>query len=175
MTITADPGSSATMRKVSLPVWKRKLRYFYLRFIRLQGSPETLARGMASGVFSGCFPLFGFQMIIGVTAATLLRGNRIMAIAATWISNPFTYVPLFAFNYQVGYWILGGGPSIGFTNLDNLKEWMAMGTEVSIRLMLGSAVVGVVAAVLSYYAGLPLIRRLRHRRSVKMPIISNSR
>ncbi|HIK45229.1 MAG TPA: DUF2062 domain-containing protein [Leptolyngbyaceae cyanobacterium M65_K2018_010] len=153
------------MRKSPHPPWKRQLRYFYLRFVRLQGSPEQLARGMASGVFSGCFPLFGFQILIGVALASLMRGNRIMAAASTWISNPLTYLPLFAFNYQVGHWLLGGGPSKGFTDLDSLRGWMDMGTDVSVRLMLGSAVVGLVAAMTSYCLGLPLIRRLREPRS----------
>jgi uncharacterized protein len=152
------------MRKLSRPAWKRQLRYFYLRFVRLQGSPEYLARGLASGVFSGCFPLFGLQIVIGVAVATLLRGNRIMAAASTWISNPVTYVPIFAFNYQVGQWLLGSGSTEGFTNLDNLRGWMDMGTEVSVRLMLGSTLVGLVAGVLSYYLSLPMIRRLRDRR-----------
>jgi hypothetical protein len=167
MTSILDPTTSPkpATRKTSQPAWKRKLRYFYLRFVRLQGSPEYLARGMACGVFSGSFPLFGLQIIIGVAIATVIRGNRIMAAAATWISNPFTYVPFFAFNYQVGQWLLGGEPTQGFTDLDTLKGWMDMGTEVSVKLMLGSTVVGAVAAIGSYYLGLPVIRRLRERRS----------
>lgn len=166
MTLTQDPECLPTsaMRK-RLPLnWRRKMRYLYLRFIRLQGSSEALARGMASGVFSGCFPLFGFQILIGVAVATVLRGNRIMAAAATWISNPFTYLPLFAFNYQVGSWLLGGGSAVDFSDLDSLQGWMDMGTEVSVRLLLGSTLVGLVMGVLSYSLGLPFIRRMRHRR-----------
>ncbi|MEA5452770.1 DUF2062 domain-containing protein [Leptolyngbya sp. CCNP1308] len=148
---------------MSQPQWRRQIRYIYLRFLRLQGSPEQLARGMAAGVFAGCFPLFGFQTILGVAVATVLRGNRLMAAAATWVSNPFTYVPIFAFNYQVGHWLLGGGPTQTFKDLDTLNSWMDMGTEVSVRLMLGSAVVGLVAGVASYFGGLPLVRRVRSR------------
>lgn len=160
--LTSSPKSS--MRKMSRPQWRRQLRYVYLRFLRLQGSPEQLARGMASGIFSGCFPLFGFQTILGIGVATVLRGNRLMAAAATWISNPFTYVPIFAFNYQVGHWMLGGGSSQTFDDLDTLHSWMDLGTEVSARLMLGSAVVGTVVGVASYFIGLPLIKRVRSRR-----------
>jgi uncharacterized protein len=152
------------MRKRSRPQWRRQLRYVYLRFLRLQGSPEQLARGMAAGIFSGCFPLFGFQTILGIGVATVLRGNRLMAAAATWISNPFTYVPIFAFNYQVGQWLLGGGRTQTFDDLDTLRSWMDLGTEVSVRLMLGSTVVGAVVGVASYFIGLPLIRRVRSRR-----------
>lgn len=166
MTLTKDTefrANTATSKGFAAD-WQRKLRYLYLRFVRLQGSPEQLARGMASGVFAGSFPLFGFQILIGVAIATVLRGNRIMAAASTWISNPFTYLPLFAFNYQVGVWLLGGGAMMDFSDLDGLKGWMDMGTEVSVRLMLGSTVVGLALALLSYQLGLPLIRRIRHRR-----------
>ncbi|TVQ10359.1 MAG: DUF2062 domain-containing protein [Leptolyngbya sp. DLM2.Bin27] len=152
------------MRKRSRPQWRRRLRYVYLRFLRLQGSPEQLTRGLAAGIFSGCFPLFGFQTILGIGVATVLRGNRLMAAAATWISNPFTYVPIFAFNYQVGHWVLGGGSTQVFDDPDTLRSWMDLGTEVSVRLMLGSTVVGVVAGVVSYFIGLPLIIRVRSRR-----------
>jgi uncharacterized protein (DUF2062 family) len=163
---TPDLASSpeGLLRKPTQPQWRRQLRYVYLRFLRLQGTPEQLARGMGAGVFAGSFPLFGFQILIGVAVATVLRGNRIMAAAATWVSNPFTYLPIFAFNYQVGLWLLGGDPSDRFQDLDSLKGWMDMGTEVSVRLMLGSAVVGLVAGFASYFGGLPLIRQVRSRR-----------
>lgn len=156
------------MQKRPQPRWKRQLRYLYWRFLRLQGSPEELARGLGCGVFSGCFPLFGFQIVIGVGVATVLRGNRIMAAAATWISNPFTYVPIFAFNFQVGHWLLGGGPIQAFQDLDTLRGWQDMGTDVSIRLMLGSTVVGLVTGLVSYYISLPLIRRIRVRRQLRI-------
>jgi uncharacterized protein len=152
------------MRKLTQPQWRRQLRYIYLRFLRLQGTPDQLARGMAAGVFAGSFPLFGLQIVIGVAVATVLRGNRMMAAAATWVSNPLTYVPIFAFNYQIGALLLGGGPVETFQHLDSLRSWMDMGTEVSVRLMLGSTIVGVIAGVATYYGGLPLIRQLRSRR-----------
>ncbi|MGB5975592.1 MAG: DUF2062 domain-containing protein [Nodosilinea sp.] len=161
------PSPKPVMQKTTQPQWRRQLRYVYLRFLRLQGTPEQLARGLASGVFSGCFPLFGFQIIIGIAVATVLRGNRIMAAASTWVSNPFTYVPIFAFNYQVGYWLLGGGAAQSFQDLDSLRGWMDMGTEVSVRLMLGSTAVGLVAGTLSYFGGLPLIRRVRSRQMAR--------
>lgn len=164
---TTAVSSSSSARKMTQPKWRRQLRYFYLRFLRLQGTPEQLARGMAAGAFAGSFPLFGFQTLIGVAVATVLRGNRIMAAAATWVSNPLTYVPIFAFNYQVGLWLLGGGPAKNFQDLDTLRGWSEMGTEVSVRLMLGSAIVGLIAGVIGYFGGLPLIRRMRSRQMAR--------
>jgi uncharacterized protein (DUF2062 family) len=174
--LTSDlaPKSKIAMRKLTQPQWRRQIRYIYLSFLRLQGTPEQLARGMASGVFAGCFPLFGLQTIIGIAVATVLRGNRLMAAASTWVSNPFTYVPIFAFNYQVGHWLVGGSAASGLDNLETLKNWMDMGTEVSVRLMLGSSVVGLVSGAVSYFGGLPLIRRVRLRQFARQQRLEQS-
>ena len=71
-------------------------------FRNQNGSPFFNAKGLAIGVFSGCFPFFGFQTLIGVFFAKLARGNIVLAAIGTWISNPFTYIPLYYFNYKVG-------------------------------------------------------------------------
>ncbi len=162
--IVSETTPPAPTAKANLSPRNPTQRNWYLPVLRLPGSPQYLARGIASGVFSGCFPLFGLQIIIGVAIATVLRGNRIMAAAATWVSNPFTYVPLFAFNYQVGDRLLGRQSINGFSDLDSFKTWMDMGAEVSSRLMLGSTVVGIGAALGSYYGGIILIHSLRRRR-----------
>ena len=57
-----------------------------------EGTPGQRARGLAAGVFAGCFPLFGFQTFLGVLFANLLRGNTFLAVVGTWISNPMTYL-----------------------------------------------------------------------------------
>ena len=70
-------------------------------FKKQNGSPLFNAKGLAIGVFSGCFPFFGFQTLIGVFFAKLAKGNIVLAAIGTWISNPFTYIPLYYFNYKV--------------------------------------------------------------------------
>ena len=71
-------------------------------FRNQNGSPFFNAKGLAIGIFSGCFPFFGFQTLIGVFFAKIAKGNIVLAVIGTWISNPFTYVPLYYFNYKVG-------------------------------------------------------------------------
>lgn len=148
--------------------WRRRLRYFYLRFIRMRGSPHEISRGIAAGVFAGLFPLFGFQTIIGVVIAAVIRGNKIMAAAATWVSNPFTYVPIYFFNYRVGRLLLGNqAQANAFENAEALQSWMSMGAEIAITLFLGCFVTGLICAVLSYFLGLRLTswirRQYKHR------------
>lgn len=160
------PPSKVPSRKLQRSLreqWKRRARYIYLRFIRLRGQPKELARGLAAGVFAGMFPLFGLQTIIGIAIALRIKGNPLLAAAGTWISNPLTYLPIYAFNYQVGCWILGRPMVNPFTDVESLRSWVETGTDVGIALMLGSFTMGLLFGILSYFIGLPLIRRTQQR------------
>ncbi|MGC1395339.1 MAG: DUF2062 domain-containing protein, partial [Coleofasciculaceae cyanobacterium] len=75
--------------------YKRSLKYFYWRLVRLQGKPEALARGLACGVFAGLFPFAGSQTVLALLLAFLFRGNKILATVGPWISNPLTSVPIY--------------------------------------------------------------------------------
>ncbi len=150
------------------PSWKRGLRYLYLRLLRLQSSPKEIARGLAVGVFAGCFPIFGFQTLAALVLAVPFRGNKLVAAAGTWVSNPFTYVPIYAFNYQVGEWLLGSHSSLATTELvaATWQHWMQWGIEVSATLFVGCAFVGFWGALLSYFLGLWLVERMRRRQGL---------
>jgi len=144
--------------------WHRRWRYYYWRFLRLRGTPESIARGLAAGVFTGLFPAFGLQIIAGVTLATLVRGNKIMAAAGTWISNPITDLPLYALNFQVGRWVLGSERTFNPQSLKSFEHLVQFGTEFAVELLVGSLVMGSVCAVCSYFLTVRAIRRGRARR-----------
>ena len=147
---------------------RRSWRYFYLRFLRLRGTPRYISRGLAFGVFAGCFPLFGLQTIIGVLLAVIFRGHKLAAAAGTWVSNPLTYLPIFAFNYKIGEFLLGFG--MGKTQVsfpDNWQSWTELkesGLVFLVTLFFGCLVVGWVAAILTYIISLKSLSRWRRRR-----------
>jgi len=117
-------------------------------FRNQNGSPFFNAKGLAIGVFSGCFPFFGLQTLIGVFFAKLAKGNVLLAAIGTWISNPFTYLPLYYFNYKVG--------SIFFNTPSNeiieknlvIDDLWKQGSIFSLRLILGSSCVGFLLALI---------------------------
>jgi len=146
--------------------WRRWLRYLYLRLLRMQSSPEEIARGLAAGVFAGCFPIFGFQTLAALLLAVPLRGNKLVAAAGTWVSNPLTYVPIYAFNYRVGQWLLGSTTAFAPAELAAPQNWMQWGLEVSGTLFVGCAFVGFWGALASYFLGLWLVRQIRQRRRI---------
>ncbi|MGB7412584.1 MAG: DUF2062 domain-containing protein [Thermosynechococcaceae cyanobacterium] len=145
---------------------RRWWRYYSLRLRRLRGSRESIARGLAVGAFAGMFPIMGFQIIVGVLLAMVLRGNKIAAAAATWISNPFTYLPLFAFNFQVGQWVLMTHhlrvEQLG--DVQNFSQLLHLSGDFLITLLAGCSVMGAITAMVAYGGGLWLVKRLRRRR-----------
>ncbi|MEQ9670528.1 DUF2062 domain-containing protein [Coleofasciculus sp. G2-EDA-02] len=142
------------------PSFRRRIQYYYWRLIRLSGPPEVIARGLACGVFAGLFPLFGLQTILGICLALIFRGNKIIAAAGTWVSNPLTYVPIYAFNFHVGQWLLQEN---GLTDisLGSWQEFKELGSEIIGTLFVGCFTVGMVGAISSYFLGLIMVRRVR--------------
>jgi hypothetical protein len=148
--------------------WSRWLRYWYYRLIRLQSSSEAIARGLAVGVFAGLFPFFGLQTLMGVALAFLVRGNKLMAAAGTWISNPLTDIPIFLFNFQVGQWLLSRHQEpLDFTAIQSWNSVLELGTEIASSLLLGSLVMGTGLGILSYFLGLWFVRTMRQRRLIR--------
>ena len=116
-------------------------------FRNQNGSPFFNAKGLAIGVFSGCFPFFGFQTLIGVFFAKLAKGNIVLAAIGTWISNPFTYIPLYYFNYKVGSIFFNTSNEIIEKTLV-IDELWKQGKIFSLKLLLGSSCVGFLLALI---------------------------
>ncbi|ELR98881.1 DUF2062 domain-containing protein [Gloeocapsa sp. PCC 73106] len=145
--------------------WLRRIRYYYLRLLRLEGSPKVIARGLACGVFAGCFPWLGLQTIIGVILAIFLRGNKLAAALGTWISNPLTYAPIFLFNFKIGE-LVQGSSSVDLSQFNWKSDWtqlVDLGQSVLITLFIGSFCVGLVTAILVYFVSLRLIEQRKKR------------
>ncbi|MDJ0508491.1 MAG: DUF2062 domain-containing protein [Crocosphaera sp.] len=147
---------------------RRSWRYFYLRFLRLRGTPGYISRGLACGVFAGCFPLFGLQTIIGVLLAVIFRGHKLAAAAGTWISNPLTYVPIFAFNYKMGELLLGLGSQETPVSLpDDWQSWSelkASGLVFLITLFVGCFLVGLLSSIVAYIMSVQFFSRWHKNR-----------
>ena len=118
-------------------------------FLKQNGTPFFNAKGVAVGVFCGYFPFFGFQTLFGLFLARVAKGNLFLAAIGTWISNPFTYVPLYFFNYKVGAFLLKNSKDIVFDKNLMIEELWEQGGVFSLRLILGSALVGFLLASIS--------------------------
>lgn len=62
---------------------------------------ECLTKAVYIGMMSAFFPLPG-QMLVALILALIFRANVPMAVALTWITNPFTTIPIFYAAYYIG-------------------------------------------------------------------------
>ena len=71
-----DQDFFKNMKKIFLNLIQR-IRNFISWLWNQEGSPSKRALGLGVGIFSGCFPFFGLQTLMGVFLAKILKGNTI--------------------------------------------------------------------------------------------------
>ena len=135
------------MRKIFLNLIKR-IRKLISWLWNQEGSPSQRALGFGVGLFSGCFPFFGLQTLMGVFLAKICNGNRILAAVGTWISNPFTYVPLYFLNYRLGSLLLNADKDIADVSHITTNQLWSQGWYLSSRLLMGSIFVGLLTGII---------------------------
>ena len=141
----------------------------------LDDTPHSIALGTAVGMFIGMTPTVGIQMILvmifALLTSRLFQFNRVAALLTVYISNPLTVVPIYWIDYKVGALLVGGDFSLedlrAVLDYEGLAGWWqtikTLFIEVGEPLILGSLVVGTLAAVVTYPTILWLLRRFRRQ------------
>ncbi|MBN9413544.1 MAG: DUF2062 domain-containing protein [Candidatus Paracaedimonas acanthamoebae] len=92
------------------PFIKTKNCHFSLKELS-QLNRHTVAGGVAIGLFINFLPL-PLQAIWASLLCLYFKTNLPIAVALTWINNPFTFIPINYFLYQVGLFILDEKPQL---------------------------------------------------------------
>jgi len=141
----------------------RGIKLLVLRFVRLQGTPHEISKGVALGIFIGMTPTFGFQMAIAVFFAWILKESKVAAALGVWITNPLTAPFIYALEYETGRALL----QMPHASLPHHLSFEAMGQlswEVILPLCLGSLIWSIVSWFVAYYICLritPLMRKIK--------------
>jgi uncharacterized protein (DUF2062 family) len=86
---------------------------------------DTVATGLAIGAFFAVMPL-PLQMLFAGVVAMRFRSNVPIAMAACWLSNPLTNLPIWGFQLWLGTWLcdLTGLPMPSMPWLRNAIDWL---------------------------------------------------
>lgn len=136
---------------------KEQIKQRIKDILALDSHPGHIATGFAVGVFISITPFFGAHTGMAVAAAFLFRLNKLTTITGAWVNTPFTVVPVLMASYKLGEYLLGLPPR-PFTVSE--LSWQAMKPYAE-ALLLGSAVIGLVAALVSYALCYWLVVRFR--------------
>ncbi len=136
-----------------------------------------IALGTAIGIFFGVLLPIA-QMPAAAAAAVAMRANLPVAVAGTFVTNPFTFAPVYYLAYRIGVFITGADPSIDLAafdaNADTLREWLTFWLGKIQRLggplIVGLFVLACICSATSYFGINWLWRRLTlrawHRRTL---------
>lgn len=170
------------MHKPSLPENPTNLRWWsdpraLVRYVlSLDDTPHHIALGTAVGMFIGLTPTGGIQMILVMVVYALvswfMRFNCKAALVAVYVSNPLTGIPILWLEFVVGQRFIGSSITwsevLQILKTDGYAHWwsatMTLFLELGWTLIVGSIIVGALAAAITYPATLALAQFV-HKRS----------
>jgi len=188
-----------TGQRARLPRWKAKTRRFLRQKVLGVGdTPHRIAWGVFLGFFVAFTPTLGFQIIVYLLVASLLRANKVSGIPWLFISNPFSALPVYYSTWWVGNLIIsGGGDSAGggreavqnladattqvkgsFSQFFDPKYWATVGdtlVTLGYELWLGGFVLGMVTGTIAYPIAFRAVIRYRERVEQKRLLFENQR
>ncbi|RUP00692.1 DUF2062 domain-containing protein [Hyphomicrobium sp.] len=158
-----------------------RLRYLWRRVLLVRATPHEVALGFAIGVFTACTPFLGVQTITACILAFMLRVSMPAALLGTLIGNPVSWPAIWSASYVSGALLLGLDPTYAADHLSETAN--ALGATLAAPspetldtavtnlspiiepMMVGGLLVGLIAAVFSYYPTRRAVRVFqRHRK-----------
>jgi len=150
------------------------------RVLASHATPHEIALGCAIGIFAAFTPFLGFQMLLAVILALLLRVNVPAALAGTFAGNPLSWPVIWAGSYLAGSWVLGLDPVHAAGNVGESASLLAAAAKSPNPaaldaaahtlaphvkpLLTGSLLTGLIVSALSYYPVRRAVVRVQGRR-----------
>ncbi len=158
-----DRANHKSRRPGKMPP-RRAIRYYWLKFKRLQDSPQKLAWGMALGVFVGMTPTVPFHTVMVLFLAPLLRVSPVTALMGMFIMNPVTMPPLYFAAYKIGEFILLQQNPLHFPETLTFYSIFNLLWRGGLALQLGGLIIALPPAVMAYFLTLWVVMRYRRVR-----------
>ncbi len=156
---------------------KRTARYYYVKFTRLQGDPQSLAGGTAIGIFFGTLPIIPFHTVSVLLVTFVSRTSTIAGmLSSVVVCNPVTYIP----QYYLPL-VIGNALTPYTVNWERIKELLTvlltgsgmaerieilgtLGYETIIVMMVGGLVIATPLSIGSYVLSLRFFKKLQAQR-----------
>lgn len=155
-------------------------KYYFLKLLRLRGTPHSIAMGAAIGVFIGLTPTIPFHTIL-ILALTLVSRTSFIAglITSILVCNPLTYIPQyylallignlltpFTLNWEKVKAVLDIVLSDGSMET-RVQPLLSLGYEAIVVMLVGGVGLALPFAIASYYLCHFLIVSFRRKRRQK--------
>jgi len=151
----------ADKKHTAVPL-KERFRLLLIRIRDLQGDPQYVATGMAIGVFVAVTPTIPFHTAIALALAFIFKGSKAAAVIGVWFSNPLTIPVLYYGSYKIGTLLLRS-PLPYDIHFESISELLDLGLDVTLAMLVGGALLGIIPAAIVYFVTFRVVIRLRER------------
>lgn len=110
---------------------------------------HSVSLAFAIGLAVAMTPIYG-HMLLAAILAIWLRANLALSVVLVWVSNPLTFPLVLFAEYWLGAQILGVEEKINLGSI-NYHEWKTLLFEVWKPILVGSALLSLIAAIVGYY------------------------
>ena len=129
----------------------RKIREKIREAFSSEMDEKALAAGFAVGVFFSFTPLVSLHTVLALLVAFIFRLSKLAAVAGVWVNNPYTMPFVFYGCLRLGEWILGTGFHPLVCERWTLDAFLRTAMPLVAPLLVGTTIVGLVAAVAAYF------------------------
>jgi len=159
---------------------RRTIRYYMLRFVRLEGEPHFLARGLAIGVFVGILPIIPLHTVTILGLTILLRSSKLAGLLSSWlVSNPLTFFPQYYLSWRLGTWLIG--QTITWHKVEHIMHMISngagfvatlgaiskLGWDAMITMIAGGSILALPFTVIGYFLALYMLTMVNRKRLQK--------
>jgi uncharacterized protein (DUF2062 family) len=158
------------MKTSSKPRYANRLR----ALLHLDDPPGKIALALAVGVFISCTPFLGLQTILAILVSTVFPLNRAATVTGVWINLPWFAPFVYGAALKIGAVLIPDPDGardawlryvIEYPGRVSWRQMLALFQEISLPLLVGTLVIGVVAGLATYVVALGVISARRARRS----------
>ena len=145
-----------------------RLRRRFHALLHLDDPPWRIALALAVGVFIGCTPFWFFQTLLALAVAATFGLNKAATVTGAWLNLPWFAPFVYGAALKIGTLIVPGHDASAAVAVGRLldghepldwREALEMLRGTSIALLVGTTVVGLAAALVTYVVAVRLIAK----------------
>jgi uncharacterized protein (DUF2062 family) len=141
-----------------------KLRVKLKKILLLDCPPSRIAASAALGVIIGFSPYIGFHTVIAIGLSFILNLPLYPLIVGAYITNPFTFIPIYTVCYKFGEIVTGRKAEVpvDFSELTLTSIFTTAKTFI-VPLFTGSHLLGLILGAITYILSYYLVKKYKDR------------
>jgi len=137
-----------------------------LKVLKMDCSPKKIALASAGGMLVGISPYFGFHTGLAIVVSFIFNLPIYPLMIGAYITNPLTFIPIYALTYQLGALVLGREVAhLDWSNL-SINEFVTFIKKFFFPFWVGTHLAGIILSIFTYFIVYYIVIAYRRKTSL---------